>query len=146
MANLSLFNPFRRRVEAYNDPFDELMRRMWQPVQWAPEASMDIRIDVEEDDKAYTVKAEIPGVKKENIKVEVDGNTVSISAESKREEDVKEKGRVVRSERYYGTLYRSFSLAHDVDEAKASAKYVDGVLELTLPKKADARTKQISVQ
>jgi len=146
MANLSLFNPFRRHVEAFNDPFDELMRRMWQPIQWAPETSMDIRIDVEEDDQAYTVKAEIPGVKKEDIKVEVDGNTVSISAESKREEEVKEKGRVVRNERYYGSLYRSFSLAHDVDEEKASAKYTDGVLELTLPKRADAKTKQISVQ
>ncbi|MBX6391988.1 MAG: Hsp20 family protein, partial [Burkholderiales bacterium] len=81
MANLSLFNPFRRRaVETFDDPFDELIRRMWQPLQWEPETSMGIKIDVEEDDKAYTVKAEMPGVKKEDIKVEVDGNRVTISA------------------------------------------------------------------
>ena len=73
--------------------------------------------DVQENDKAYTVKAEMPGLKKEGIKVEIVGDTVSISAESKREEEVKEKGRIVRSERYHGSLYRSFSLGTEIDEA-----------------------------
>jgi Molecular chaperone (small heat shock protein) len=146
MANISRFNPFPRTFEPMSDPFETLMRRMWQPVKWGQEGPMDIRIDVQENDKVYTVRAEMPGLKKEDIKVEIVGDTVSISAESKREEEVKEKGQIVRSERYYGSLYRSFSLGTEIDEAGASAKYVDGVLELTLPKKEGVSTKQINVQ
>jgi HSP20 family protein len=91
-------------------------------------------MDVKEDDNAYLVHAEIPGVKKEDIKVDVDGNMVSISAEVKQEKEEKKGERVIRSERYHGSVARSFRLAHDVDDSKAQAKYTDGVLELTLPK------------
>jgi HSP20 family protein len=108
---------------------------MFRPIRWEGEAAApEIKVDVEENDKAYVVKAEIPGVKKEDIDVQIDGNVVSISAESKREKKVEEKGKVIRSERYYGSMLRSFSLAHDVDQAEANAKYTDGILELTLPK------------
>jgi HSP20 family protein len=104
-------------------------------------------MDLKEDDKAYTVHAEIPGMKKEDIQVSIDGNRVSISAETKTEKEEKKGEKVLRSERYYGKVARSFTLANDVDEAKAKAKYADGVLELTLPKKEGATTaKKLAVQ
>ena len=110
------------------------------------EQPLQIKVDVEEDDKSYKVKAEIPGLRKEDINVQVDGNVVSISAESKREKEVTQQGKVIRSERYYGSLFRSFSLGQDVDQAGVNAKYTDGILELTLPKKATSEAKKISIQ
>lgn len=140
MANIARFDPFA-------DSFDDLMRRVFKPVRWEADVQpLQIKVDVEENDKAYTVKAEIPGVKKEDINVQIEGNQVSITAESKQEKDVKENGKVIRSERYYGSLYRSFSLGQDVDQAGATAKYADGILNLTLPKKPSAATKKLTVQ
>jgi HSP20 family protein len=101
-------------------------------------------MDVEESDKPYTVKAEIPGVKKDDIQVEVDGNVVSISAELKREQDEK-RGKRVRSERYYGAQRRSFTLAHDIDAAKLEAKYAEGILTLVLPKLEGKSSKQVTI-
>jgi HSP20 family protein len=91
------------------------------------------------------VKAEIPGVKKEDIHVAIDGNEVSISAEVKKDKEEKKGETVVRSERYFGRWARSFTLAWEVDEAKADAKYVDGVLMLTLPKKGGTAVKELAV-
>jgi HSP20 family protein len=140
MANLTRFDPFA-------DPFEDMVRRVFKPVRWEVDTQpLQIKVDVQENDKAYTVKAEVPGVKKEDINVQIEGNQVSISAESKQEKDVKENGKVIRSERYYGSLYRSFTLGQDVDQAAATAKYADGVLQLTLPKKASAATKKLTVQ
>ena len=140
MANMTRFDPFA-------DPFEDMVRRMLKPVRWEVDAQpLQIKVDVEENDKAYTVKAEVPGIKKEDINVQIEGNQVSITAESKQEKDVKENGKVIRSERYYGSLHRSFSLGQDVDQAAASAKYADGILQLTLPKKATAATKKLTVQ
>jgi len=95
-----------------------------------------IKMDVAETDQGYTVKAEIPGAKKEDIKITVEGNRITIAAETKRETEEKEGETVVRRERYIGHQSRSFALAHEIDDAKAVAKYEDGVLELSLPKKA----------
>jgi HSP20 family protein len=140
MANITRFDPF-------SDPFEDVFRRMFRPIRWEGEAAApEIKVDVEESDKSYVVKAEIPGVKKEDIDVQIDGNVVTISAESKREKKVEEKGKVIRSERYYGSMLRSFSLASDVDQAEASAKYADGILELTLPKKATSAAKKLTVK
>jgi HSP20 family protein len=108
-------------------------------------AAQRFKVEVSEQDKAYTVHAEIPGVKKDDIHVEIDGDQVAISAEVKQEKDVKDGERVVHSERYYGKLSRAFRLGQDIDEAAAIAKYNDGILELTLPKKAVASRKQIAV-
>ncbi len=142
MANLTLFDPFQ-------DKFDDLLKGFFlKPVglETASPIQMQMKIDVTENDNTYTVHADIPGVKKEDIKVSVEGNQISISAEAKREKDVKKNDKLVHSERYYGSVSRSFSLAHDVDEKGAVAKYNDGVLELTLPKTVTCRTKQIAVQ
>ena len=104
-----------------------------------------MRIDVEEDDKAYTIRADIPGVSKEDISVDIAGNRVSILAETRREKDEKNGGRIVRSERYVGQQYRAFTLEQAVDDQAAVAKYDAGVLHLTLPKKAGSNAKKLQI-
>lgn len=113
------------------------------------EAEPRICMDVEETEKAYVVNAEVPGVNKEDIKISVEGNVVSIQAEVKKvkeEKDETTKGNMVCSERYYGQQSRSFSLPQEVDDANAEAKYQDGILTLTLPKKQPSARKTLSVQ
>ncbi|WP_338052439.1 Hsp20/alpha crystallin family protein [Rhodoferax sediminis] len=106
-----------------------------------------MRLDLSEKDNTYVVKADLPGVKKEDINVRIDGNVVQIDAEVKQEKETKGNGnKVLRSERYYGNVSRTFSLAQDVDDTKAQAKYADGVLTLELPKKATAASKKLAVQ
>lgn len=141
MANLTRYDPFNEiaRFQPFQGlrGFDDLLRDFrLAPSLREMEAEPRIKMEVTETDEAYSVKADIPGVKKEDIKVDIEDNQVTISAEVKRESEEKEGERVVRSERYYGQQYRSFSLAHDIDEDKAQARYADGVLQLTLPKKA----------
>ena len=134
------------RLEALDDQFGNLVRNLISPVGVTTrDVVLPIRLDVSEKENAYVVHAEIPGVKKEDIKIEIDGNEVSISAETKNEKDLKDGDRVLRSERYYGKVSRSFTLANDVDEAAASAKYENGVLELALPKKVTAKAKVVTV-
>lgn len=105
-----------------------------------------IKIDVTESNGAYVVRADIPGVKKEDITVDIEGNVVSISAEVRKEKEEKQGTRVIRSERYVGSMSRSFSLAHDVDDKAAQAKYSDGVLELALPRKSGPKPGKVVVQ
>jgi HSP20 family protein len=107
---------------------------------------MELRVEVKESNDEYTVQAEMPGVKKEDIHVQIDGNRVSISAEVKRESEQKEGERVLRSERYYGSVARSFSLASEVDEAAAAARFENGVLMLTLPKKTAPAARRLEIQ
>lgn len=140
MANLMRFNP-------RDDVFDDLFRGFFmRPVrlEGAPDM-MQIKMDVKEDDKAYTVSAEVPGVKKEDIHVSIDGNQVSITAEVKNEKEVKDGEKVLRSERYYGKVSRTFTLGSDVDDGAAQAKYDSGVLVLTLPKKAVSKAKRLEI-
>lgn len=141
MANIARFNPF-------DETIDDLFRGFFvRPVSYENHpGAAQFRVDVSENDNAYTLRAEIPGVKKNDINVSIDGDTVAISAEVKSEKDVKDGERVLRSERYYGKVYRAFTLGQAVDESAASAKYADGVLELTLPKKAAVQAKRISIQ
>ena len=128
------------------DPMPSAFRDLWRPWRGeAAERTPQIRIDLSETDKAYAVKAEIPGVKKEDIDVRNDGNQVTISAEVKQDKEEKKDGRVLRSERRYGYASRSFVLAADVDQAAADAKYNNGVLELRLPKKAQSAGKRLAV-
>ncbi len=134
------------RREALDDQFDNLVRNIFRPVAVTTrDVVAPIRMDVSEKENAYIVHADMPGLKKEDIKIEIDGNEVSISAETKNEKDLKDGDRVLRSERYYGKVSRSFSLEQEVDEAAASAKYENGVLELALPKKAVVKAKLVSV-
>ena len=131
----------------FHRSFESAFRRFFSPARFDAEAqTLDMRLDVSENDKAYVVKADVPGVKKEDINVRIDGNVVQIDAEVKREKETKgEGGKVLHSERYHGTVSRTFSLGQDVDEAKADAKYADGVLTLELPKKASAAARKLTV-
>ena len=136
MANISRY-----------DPFDDFFRGFFvRPVEMgAPAEAPQLKMDVKEDGQNYVVHAELPGIKKEDIHVAIDGGVVSITAERKQEKEVKEGERILRSERYYGKVSRSFQLGQDIDEAKAVAKFNDGVLELTLPKKAAAAAKRLTI-
>jgi HSP20 family protein len=131
------------------DPFDDLFRGFFvRPVEMGnstPAQSPVIKMDVKENADSFQVHAELPGVKKEDIHVTIDGNLVSISAEVKQEKEVKEGERVLRSERYFGKVSRSFQLAQDIDDGKAAAKFNDGVLELTLPKRAATASKRLAI-
>ena len=130
------------------DPLDDFFRGFFvRPVDFGSQADAPaLKIDVKEQEKCYVVHAEIPGVRKEDIHVAVDGAVVSISAERREEKDVKEGERVLRTERYFGKVSRSFQLAQEVDESQVSAKYIDGVLELSLPKKAATQARRITIQ
>lgn len=141
MANLTRFDPFQ--ISSL-EPFDDVFRGFFRPVR-VETTDIQIKMDVKEDDKSYTVHAEIPGVKKEDIHVTIDGNQVAISAETRQEKEVKEGEKVLRSERYYGKVSRSFSVASDIDESASQAKYNDGVLELVLPKKAATASKRLTI-
>lgn len=147
MSNITRFDPFKELTRF--DPFfdiDELFARpVLRPLMRNVEMEPQIRMDVKETGDSYTVKAEIPGVNKDDIHVSVEGNRVSISAEVKKEKEEKEGERVLRSERSYGMASRTFTLDSEVDQGKAQAKYADGVLELTLPKKPGSSRKQIAV-
>jgi HSP20 family protein len=146
MANITRITP-REELTRF-DPFREMESFFRSPWSWLRErdGEAEMRMDITEDDKAYHVKAELPGIKKEDIRVEIDGNEVSISGEVRKEREEKKGESVVRSERYYGKQFRSFTLRHEVDPAKATAKYADGVLELSLPKQEGAPAKVVTVQ
>ena len=134
------------RIEPFTN-IDEWFKGFgMRPFSMETETPSLIKIDLTENDTTYTVRAEIPGMKKEDVKVEVDGNRVSISAETKQEKEEKEGERVICRERYQGSSYRSFTLSSDVDESKAQAKFENGVLELTLPKKNGKTAKQLDIK
>ena len=141
MMNITRFNPIE-------DAFENLFRGapVWlASAETRATAPTQFRMDVSENDKEYQVLAEMPGVKKEDISVTINGNEVTVAAEVKREKVVKSGETVLRGERYYGKIQRAFTLGHEVDEATAQAKYNDGVLELTLPKKTVAAQKRLAV-
>lgn len=130
------------------DPFDDLFRGFFvRPVDFegAPAQPPAIKLDVKEQADSYLIHADLPGVKKEDIHVVVDGNQVSISAEVKQEKEIKEGERVLRSERYFGKVSRSFQLGQEIDDSKAGAKFNDGVLELTLPKRTETASKRLTI-
>lgn len=141
MTGTQLYGPFA------DCGFDEFVRGFFRPVRVAKDpAAATIRIDVTETDKGYTVRAEIPGVAKEDIHVTVEGSEVSIGAEVKRETEKREGDRVLRRERYVGSVHRSFTLPAELDQAASEAKYENGVLELRLARKAAPAGRRITIQ
>lgn len=137
--DIARFDPFRD----IDDLFRDLNPAMWRNVDQAQR----MRMDVSETEKEYLVKAEIPGVQKDDIKVAINGNQVSLSAEIKDERDASAgSAGSLRNERYYGLLQRSFTLPQEVDDDQAQARYENGVLHLTLPKKVGSGGKQLTIQ
>lgn len=151
MVNVNRFDP---RADAFGSLVDDLFKGFLVRPMYSEgrEQIAQVRVDVTEKDGAYVVHAELPGVKKEDIQLTVDGAQVTLTAEIKREKETKEGDRngqgerVLHSERTYGKVSRSFTLPQEIDDAGAQARFTDGVLELTLPKKAAAQRKQISIQ
>ena len=143
MANIARFDPF-------HDIVDDLFKGFFvRPVAYDARSGFEaprLKVDVTEKNGAYLVSADLPGVRKEDIQVAIDGAQVTLSAEVKREKEVAEGERVLHVERTFGKVSRSFSLPQELDEARAEAKFRDGVLELTLPKKAAAARKSITIQ
>lgn len=147
MANITRFEPFSElaRFDPFMDMNDFFKGFSLRPVLREFEAEPQMKIDVSESDSSFLVKAEIPGVNKNDIHVSVEGNLISISAEVKKEKEEKKDEKVIRSERFFGKVSRSFTLANDVDASKTQAKYSDGVLELKLPKKSNGSKKEIAI-
>lgn len=143
MSNISRYDPFS--LEGVPDLFQGLFRPLRGGAGGEDGHVGNVRIDVTEDDAAYTVKAELPGVEKHDIDVKIDGNLVSIAAKIERNTELKEGERVLRRERYAGSVSRSFTLATDIDDSQAAAQYKDGVLTLTLPKKAASARKRLEI-
>jgi len=141
MANVTRYDPFGDLVDDFLKGF--FVRPITaEGATGAPR----LKVEVSEQAESFKVQAEIPGVKKDEIQVAIDGDQVSITAEVRKEKDVKEGERVIHSERYYGKVARAFRLGHEIDEASATAKYTDGVLELVLPKKKTQSARQLSIQ
>lgn len=147
MKSLTRWNPFRELAPfaAFPEMETYLNEFPFRPLTLAYEPAAAMRVDVTENDGAYKVEAEMPGLKKEDITVEIDGNSVSINAEVKREKEVKEGEKTLRSERYYGSMSRTLTLPVDVNPATAEASYDGGVLKLTLPKAAGTEAKRLAV-
>ena len=146
MAYVTRFDP---RSDHFGDLVDDLFKGFFvRPVAYEGRDAVAprMKVDVAESNGAYTVHAELPGVKKDDIQVTIDGAQVTLAAEVKREREASQEERVLHTERTYGKVTRSFTLPQEVDEAKAEAKFRDGVLELTLPKKSAAQRRQITIQ
>ncbi|MEO7727025.1 MAG: Hsp20 family protein [Burkholderiales bacterium] len=141
MANVARFNTL-------DNALDDLVRGFFvRPMNFeAAPTPAKLRVDVTENTAGYVVRAEIPGVRKEDINVAIDGNQVEISADVKNQKEIKEGEKVLRSERYYGKVYRAFVVDSDIDEGATQARYADGVLELTLAKKAANPARRITIQ
>jgi HSP20 family protein len=146
MANVTRFDP---RNDYFGELVDDLFKGfLVRPVAYNGNGAAlpRLKVDVAEKNGAYVVTAELAGVKKDDIQVTIDGAEVTLTAEVKREKEAAQDERVLLTERTFGKVSRSFSLPQEVDEAKAEAKFRDGVLELTLPKKAAAARKQVTIQ
>ena len=142
---LTKWDPFREM----EDVFDRYSRAIGWPRRgaqevmatgdWAP------RVDIAETDNEFIIKAEIPEVEKEDVKVTVDSGVLTIRGERKQEKEEKGK-KFHRVERYYGSFTRSFTLPDNVDESKIEASFKDGMLNLQIPKTEAAKPKAIEVK
>jgi HSP20 family protein len=139
LSDIARLSPLRTLDDLFRDLTPRSMLRELQ------QNEPMINVEVTENDQAYIIRAEIPGARKDDIKVDVRGNRVSITAETRRERELKEGERVLRSEVFYGQMSRTIMLEQEVDDTKADAKYADGVLELTLPKKSSSAGSKLQI-
>lgn len=141
-------NPLIQRGSLLDDFFKDLAPGFYvRPLHGDPLPNPgQIKLDVKESAQAYTVTAELPGVARDDIHVTIDGGLVTLSAEVKQQDAQTEGEKVLRNERYYGQVARSFSLPVDIDKANAKAKYDHGVLTLTLPKQAAGGAHRLNVE
>lgn len=147
MSTMTRWNPFKSmsRIDPFPDFEDFFRSNALRPAWNTMEVVPDVRIDITEDDKAYRVKADIPGVEKKDIDVSIDGSQVSISTQFKRENKLQDNERTMVTERSYGEAFRSFTLPTEVERDKAEARYENGVLTLVLPKKHNGSAQKLTV-
>lgn len=143
--------PEKRSVWGTFDDFDNLFDEFWRPARvgrfsGAAEGAFAPALDLTETDNEYRVRADLPGVKKDDLDISIQDGVLTINAETKYEDEKKENGRVIRQERRYGKFVRSMRLGDTVDVDKVKAEYKDGVLDLVLPKAEQVRPKRIDVQ
>lgn len=133
------------------DPFDLMgdwqheMNRLFQRFPWKKEWTFEPDIDVVEEKDSFLVKADLPGIKKEDLDIKVEGKFLTLKGERKEEKEVKEKN-YFASERRYGAFTRTFELPTEIKAEQIKAAFKDGVLEMTLPKEEGAKAKQITIE
>ncbi len=140
-------NALMNRGSLFDDFFRDIAPGFYvKPLHGDPlPAPEKIKVDVKETDKQYTVQAEVPGVAKEDIHVSLDGNVVSLRAEVKQVDSETKDEKTLRTERYYGAVSRSFQLPMEIDQTQAKARYDNGVLTLTLPKKLSGGSQRLVI-
>jgi HSP20 family protein len=140
----SMFEDMDRMFEGF---FGRPFGPRWLPsIRWPEEMEMSYpSVDIFEDNKHITVKAELPGMKKEDLDVNITEEAITISGEKKKEEKVEEKD-YSRLERSHGSFSRTFTFPTEVQSAKAKASFQDGVLEVKVPKTEAAKKKKIKVE
>lgn len=146
--NTLMHSPRNGLLRPWNRDFDNLFEGFLRPARWTEEAVSEGLVpvlDVIERDNEFVVKAEMPGVKKDEIEVSLENGVLTIGAETSSETVEKDGDRVIRQERSYGKYVRSLRIGKEINEAKIKASYKDGVLELILPKAEAAKPKKISV-
>lgn len=141
-------NALISRGSLFDDFFRDVTPGFYiKPLHGEPLPSPEqIKMDVKENDNSYTVQAEIPGVSKEDIQVSIEGNMVTLSADVKQLDTQTKDDRLLRSERYFGSVSRGLQLPQDIDQAQAKAKYDNGVLTLTLPKKQGGSSQKLRIE
>jgi HSP20 family protein len=150
MSNIVGYSPLDELAGfgSLGSPVDELLKGFFvRPMSLGPQwgRSTPMRVEVIENENEYRVFAELPGARKEDINVSIHGGDVTISAETREEKETGQEWKTLMSERWYGKTQRSFSLENEIDEARAQARYTDGVLQLVLPKKEAATRKRLTV-
>lgn len=137
-----------RDMDRMLDDFFGRRTRPWWPERWFRTDELDVRapaVDMFEEKDDIVIKAEIPGMDKDNIQVNLTDHTLTIKGEKKKEEEVKEEN-YFRSERSYGTFLRTVELPRDVHADKVKATFKNGVLEVRMPKTEEAKAKEIKVK
>lgn len=137
--------PSSRETRQFHRVFDDAFERVFGPAAAEGVASRSPALDVVEGERAYTVKLEMPGVAKQDVRVSIEGRQVSVQAQAQAQDEHKEGERLVYRERSVASFARSFSLPSEVDQAESGAKLEHGVLTLTLPKRSARSAAQITV-
>ena len=137
--------PSSRETRQFHRVFDDAFERVFGPAAVEGVTSRSPALDVVEGEHAYTVKLEMPGVAKQDVRVSIEGRQVSVQAQAQAQDERKEGERLVYRERSVASFARSFSLPSEVDQAESGAKLEHGVLTLTLPKRSARSAAQITV-
>ncbi len=151
-SNLAAYRP-RGIDEQFGRLVENMFEDMFSPFAhgsalspWSAEGTISPRLDVTETDKAFEVQAELPGVKKEDVKVAIEHQRVTIEGESKRDSEQRDGENLLYTERSASKFVRSFMLPAEVDEGQAQARMENGVLTLTLPKKQGNAATRVAIQ